>query len=108
MVDIRERRLGEHAQRLVLDDDELVLAGAFDPHALAAELAVGRGVGAEWEQRRVLVGRGDLGMDTHGRTILLGSFPRKREPIFQRRWLWVPAFAGTTGLCLWRTPAMAA
>src|ERR1700745_2994296 len=27
---------------------------------------------------------------------LLPSFPRKREPIFQRRWLWVPAFAGTT------------
>src|SRR5215475_11404779 len=24
------------------------------------------------------------------------SSPRKRGPIFQRRWLWVPAFAGTT------------
>jgi hypothetical protein len=24
------------------------------------------------------------------------SFPRKREPISQSRWLWVPAFAGTT------------
>src|SRR5262249_61382034 len=24
--------------------------------------------------------------------------PRKRGPIFQRRWLWVPAFAGTTVL----------
>src|SRR5258708_15674413 len=25
------------------------------------------------------------------------SSPRKRGPIFQSRWLWVPAFAGTTG-----------
>jgi hypothetical protein len=24
------------------------------------------------------------------------SSPRKRGPIFQNRWLWVPAFAGTT------------
>src|SRR5262249_8679927 len=27
---------------------------------------------------------------------LLQSFPRKREPKFQSRWLWVPAFAETT------------
>src|SRR5262249_8914555 len=30
------------------------------------------------------------------RETLLSS-PRKRGPIFQRLWLWVPAFAGTTG-----------
>src|SRR5262249_18233114 len=29
-------------------------------------------------------------------TLLLSS-PRKRGPIFQSRWLWVPACAGTTG-----------
>jgi tripartite-type tricarboxylate transporter receptor subunit TctC len=28
------------------------------------------------------------------------SSPRKRGPIFQRPWLWVPAFAGTTALLL--------
>jgi len=28
------------------------------------------------------------------------SPPRKRGPIFQSRWLWVPAFAGTTAVCV--------
>src|SRR6266508_1715146 len=77
MVDIGERRLGEQAQRLALDDDELVLARAFHPHAVGVELTVGRPIGAEREQRRMLVRRGNLGVGCHGRTILLGSFPRK-------------------------------
>src|SRR5713101_7282833 len=33
----------------------------------------------------------------HGTTL---SSPRKRGPIFQSRWLWVPAFAGTTAMWL--------
>ena len=49
MVDIGERRFRERAQRLAFDDDELVLARAFHPHALGGELAVGRGVAAERE-----------------------------------------------------------
>src|SRR5262249_29949173 len=48
-----------------------------------------------------------------GVTPLAPSSPRKRGPIFQRRWLWVPAFAGTTAdeceayqfLCVSRKPS---
>jgi hypothetical protein len=38
---------------------------------------------------------GDVSRET-----LEASFPRKRRPIFQRPWLWVPAFAGTTAACV--------
>src|SRR5262245_13016631 len=45
------------------------------------------------------------------RRAALLSFPRKREPIFQRPWCaarWVPAFAGTTAECVARVRRAAA
>jgi hypothetical protein len=76
MVDVGERRLRQHAQRLALDDDELVLAGALQAHAVGAELAVGRAVGAQREKGRVLVRRGgDVGGGGHDDFGLLGLQP---------------------------------
>ena len=65
MVDVDEGRLGERAQRLARDHQHLAAHRVLDPHALGGELAVGRGVLAERKQRRVLVGRDDLGGGVH-------------------------------------------
>ena len=51
---------------VAFNDDELVLARAFHPHALGGELAVGRGVAAERKQRGVLIRWGDGSGRVHG------------------------------------------
>ena len=71
MIDVDERRLGERAQRLALDHQHVAAHDLLDPHAALAapiDLAVGRGVLAEREQRRVLVGRDGVGREggVHG------------------------------------------
>src|SRR5262249_58794944 len=60
VVDIGERRFRERAQRLAFDHDELVFARAFQPYAIGGELAVGRGVATEREQRGGAVRRGGV------------------------------------------------
>ena len=66
MINVAEGGFGERAQRLAFDHHELSAAHALEPHALARELAIGRLVLAEREQRRMLIGRGDLGGGVHG------------------------------------------
>jgi len=101
VVDIGERGFRERAQRLAFDDDELVLAHALHPHAVGGKLAVGRGVGAEREQRGVLIRRGDGGGDVHGDfrvsckihlPAVLGRFHRYWKPrLAQPIAIWPPS-----------------
>ncbi len=68
MIDVDEGGLGERAQRLARHDQHVVAHDFFDAHAVGGELAVGRVVRAEREQRACACrgdgGRGDGGV--HG------------------------------------------
>ena len=61
MIDVGEGGLRERAQRLVLDHQHVAAQDLLHPHTLVGELAIGRLVGAEREQRRVVVGRQRIG-----------------------------------------------
>ncbi len=56
MIDVGERGLAERAQRLVADHQHVLAHHLLDLHAADIELAIGRLVGAERKQRRVMVG----------------------------------------------------
>ena len=68
MIDVGERGLRERAHRLMRDDQHFTAEDGFDAHALGGELAIGGGVLAEREQRRVAVGRERMGREggVHG------------------------------------------
>ena len=67
MIDVDERGLRQRAHRLVRDDDDVLAHHFLDPHALAGDFPIRRGVLAERKQRRVLVGRDRGGDgDVHG------------------------------------------
>ena len=74
MIDVGERRLAQRPHRLMRDDQHLAPEDGFHPDAVGGELAIGGGVLAQREERRVLVGRdgsgrGDGGV--HGGTNLV-------------------------------------
>ena len=73
MIDVGERRLRQRPDRLALDHEHVAAEDFFHAdavvHAVSArdgELAVGRRVLAERKQRRVAIGRDDLGGGVHG------------------------------------------
>ena len=61
MIDVGERRLSQRAERLARHHQHVFAQHALDPHALGGDLAVGRLILAEREQRRVLIRRGRMG-----------------------------------------------
>jgi len=74
MIDVVERGLAQRPHRLVRDDQHLAAEDFFDAHAGVGdaghvELAVGGGVGAEREERRVAIGREGVGGErgVHGK-----------------------------------------
>ena len=74
MIDVGEGGLGQRAQRLVRDHQHVLAHHLLDRDAADVELAIGRLVGAERKQRRVVVrgdggGWGDGGV--HGQTFAL-------------------------------------
>src|SRR5262249_50562409 len=70
----------QRAERLALDHDHVAAHDLFDAHAVGGQLAVWRVVLAEREQRRVLVGRGDLGGGVHEDSGFSAPRPR-RQPL---------------------------
>ena len=74
MIDVGERRLRQRPDRLALDHQHVAAEDFFDADAVVgeardvSELAVGRAVLAQREQRRVAVGRDDGCGGVHGKT----------------------------------------
>ena len=71
MIDVAERRLRQRPQRLARHHQHVLAEHLLDPHALGRDLLVGRGVGPQRKQRRMLVGRnrfwvGESGGGVHG------------------------------------------
>src|SRR5690348_16396599 len=67
MIDVDESGLRELAQRLALDHHQIAPHDAFDPNALPADLAIAGRVFGERKQRRVAIGRHDLGRRVHAK-----------------------------------------
>jgi len=70
MIDVVERGFRERAHRLMGDDEHLAAEHRLDAYAVGGELAVGRGVRPEREERRVTVRRDDGGSQggVHGKS----------------------------------------
>src|SRR5262249_61615730 len=61
MIDIREGGLAERAQCLALDYQHVLAHDFLDSGAANVEFPVWCPVRTEWEQRRMFVGRNDIG-----------------------------------------------
>ena len=62
MIDVGEGGFRQRPERLARHHQYVLAHHLFDAHAVGRDLAVGGGVLAEREQRRVLVGRGGVGV----------------------------------------------
>src|SRR5262249_58539831 len=67
MIDIREGGLAERAQCLALDYQHVLAHDFLDSDAANVEFPVWCPVRTEWEQRRMFVGRNDIGGGVHGK-----------------------------------------
>ena len=97
VVDVAERGLGQGPQRLARHHQHVLAQHLLDPHTLAADLLVRRGVGAERKQRRVLVGRDRFWIGKSGGGVMLGSRVGVAEAATLRRLI-----GGTTILSILR------
>src|SRR5262249_60054931 len=80
MIDIREGGLAERAQCLALDYQHVPAHDFLDSDAANVEFPVWCPVRTEWEQRRMFVGRNDIGGGVHGKIRRMAGSPAGIAP----------------------------